>query len=215
MLISHGSCVGRGLMQFMDECEAQLGWRGYRAPDHGKDLCLFRALLLVDHCGDSISKLKRSKGNKMIWKRMIEIRAGRSRGHPVLASGPTLLKSQQCFAMGPDERRKAAARGKARDPGTSKRGTKTWGLHPSRSFHPSPAGSYQMHVPFCSVEGGGTYVRKWCIPVCFLLVLCLCFFGTVSSLLTQKEKCIFWHVLPLATGTELLLKHRMTSKDLK
>lgn len=244
----------RGLIQFMDECKARLWWRRYWAPDHGKGLCLFRALLLVEHCGDSMSNLKRSNGNGMIWKRMIEIRADRNRGHPfwglakqlcVLLQMKDFLRkawlhkpssawpsssfhvcSQTPFtcsfglpqhqivsllAMGPDKRWKAAAGGKAREPDTSQQGTRSWGLHPSRPFQPSPAGSYQMDVPFCSV----LYVRKWCLSVRFLLVLCLCFFGTMSSFLTQREKCIFWHVLPLAAGTELLLKHGMTSKDLK
>lgn len=73
---------------------------------------------------------------------------------------------------------------------------------------PPPPGSCLMHVPFCAVEGGCADINKLCISIHFLLV-CLWNCGLSTD---PRGKCVFRHVLPLATGIEVLMNHRITER---
>lgn len=88
----------------------------------------------------------------------------------------------------PDQKKikKAAAAGKARDPGA-----KRSGLHPSWSQLPPPPSRRLICALFRTVERENTYTTKLCISIHFLLGLCLCFFDIVCSLLTQRENAYF------------------------
>lgn len=95
------------------------------------------------------------------------------------------------LTAGPDQRRKGAAAGKARDPGASQQGAKRSGLHPSWSQQPPPPSRCLIRALFHTVEGGNTYTTKLCISIHFLLGLCSCFFDIVGTLLTRRENAYF------------------------
>lgn len=91
------------------------------------------------------------------------------------------------LAVGPDQGWKAAAAGKAREPGASQQGAKKSGQHPSWSQQPPPPSRCLICAVFHTAEGENTHKTKLCISTHYLLGLCLCFFGVVGSLLTQRE----------------------------
>lgn len=77
------------------------------------------SLLLACLCGDNKPKLKRSKGKQMIWSQcVLEIRAGRHRGHAVCFEA-SLHKLLLVLLQMKDSLCRAALRAEIRDQGSA------------------------------------------------------------------------------------------------